>query len=61
MDMSGIDMGGMNMGSSGLFQGTNMAIAWNYWVIVAVIVGVLAIARVIDSSRNLWRSVCPVC
>lgn len=57
MDMS--DMGGMDMGSSGLFKATNTAIAQNYWVIVAVIVGMLGIVRVIDSCRNRWRYVCP--
>ena len=57
MDMSGMEMGGMDMGSSGLFQGTNMAIAWKYWAIVAVIVGVLAMVRLINVSRYFWRYV----
>ena len=52
MDMSG----GMDMGS-GLFQATNKAIAWNYWVVITAIIGVLGVVRVVDQCRSHWRYV----
>jgi hypothetical protein len=56
MDMGGMDMsGGMDMGSSGLFQPTNMAIAWNYWVIIAAVVVSLGLRRSLDFARRCWR------
>jgi len=49
MDMT---MGqGMDMGSSGLFKGTNMYIAHIYWYLVAAVVALLAARRGIEWGR----------
>jgi len=50
MDMG--DMGqGMDMGSSGMFKGTNMYIAHIYWYLVAAVVALLATRRGIEWGR----------
>lgn len=50
MDMD-MDMGGMDMGGSGLFRGTNMGYARGYWYGVAACVGLLLVIRLIDSTQ----------
>ena len=37
--MSSVDGSGMDMGSNGLFRGSNMALARLYWYIIAGVVG----------------------
>lgn len=52
MDMSGMSgMGGMDMGSTGLFQKDNMKIARSLWYIVAAVVGVLALRALTEYVR----------
>ena len=46
-------MGGMDMGSVGLFQGENMEIARSLWYIVAAVVGILGIRAIIEYARLL--------
>ena len=48
MDMDMGMSGGMDMGSSGMFAPTNMAIARSYWYIVAAFVAFLGLIRWTD-------------
>ena len=53
MDMSGMSgMGGMDMSSAGMFQGTNMHIARVYWYLAATVVALLGLRRVFDKLRT---------
>ena len=45
-------MGGMDMGTQGMFAPTNMSIARAYWYIVAGTVGVLTSRRIFEESRS---------
>jgi hypothetical protein len=50
--MSGMDMGGMDMGSAGMFKPTNMHIAHIYWYLVTAVVALLAVRRGIEWGRT---------
>ena len=53
MDMSGMSgMGGMDISSAGMFQGTNMHIARAYWYLAATVVALLGFRRVFDKLRT---------
>jgi ferredoxin-NADP reductase len=52
MDMSGISGMGMDMGSDGMFKGTNMHIARVYWYLAAAVVALLGLRRVIEKLRT---------
>lgn len=55
--MSG--MGGMDMGSVGMFTPTNKKIAHLYWYLVAAVVGLLLLRRVVDRWRVFSLCVMP--
>jgi hypothetical protein len=51
--MDGMNMsGGMDMGSSGMFKGTNMGIARLYWYLIAAVVSLLGLRRVFEWNRR---------
>jgi hypothetical protein len=51
--MDGMDMsGGMDMGSSGMFKGTNMGISRLCWYLVAAVVALLGLRRLLEWNRR---------
>ncbi|TKA30022.1 hypothetical protein B0A50_02741 [Salinomyces thailandicus] len=53
MDMSG--MGGMDMGSSGLFTGKNKAIAHGFWYAIAGVTVLFTIKRILSYAQSRQR------
>ena len=51
MDMGGMSGMGMDAGSVGMFQSTNMSIARIYWYLVVAVVGLLTTRKVVDHFR----------
>ncbi|KAK3116134.1 ferric-chelate reductase Frp1 [Teratosphaeriaceae sp. CCFEE 6253] len=53
MDMS--SMGGMDMGSSGMFTAVNQAVAHSYWYGIAGVTGLFTIARLVNMGQARHR------
>jgi hypothetical protein len=53
-DMAAL-MGGMSMSDGGMFQSDNMALARDYWLLIAGVMGMLLIVRLTNYWQNWLR------
>lgn len=49
------DLMGMSMSSGGMFQSDNMALALDYWLLIAGVMGLLLIVRLTNYWQNWMR------